>query len=116
MAKAKKKASKGRSRKAGATTAENCRIVTVCGKRRKICWARKRVSSGKMRTVIVSNTAASGGGGKKSGMASYTVGGRMHVGRGVGGVRVSRAQALRRDGTLRKGCRFVKGGGAICKR
>lgn len=45
-------AKRRKSKRRGATT--KCKIVTVCGRRRRICWGK---------TGIKSNTPAGGGGG-----------------------------------------------------
>lgn len=73
--------------------AKKCKTVTVCGRRRRICWSAK----GK----IVSNSPAGSRRGRKSS------GGRKRSGSKFG---------LKRNGKLKKGCRFRKGGRVVCKK
>lgn len=99
--KSTRKSSKRSSREGRVT----CKTVSVCGKRRKICWG----ASG-----IVSNRPASGGGSKRKSSKKRkstkksSSGGKTYA--------VSRDKATKKNGRLKKGCRFIKGGGARCTR
>jgi len=101
-------------------TEAKCERVRIKGASRVLCWADKPCTKGTTRWRITANR----GGGK---MATKTGGyspkthhrsgkARKTALKGLGTMRVSRARAMRANGTLKKGCRFVKGGGAVCKK
>lgn len=73
--------------------ARKCKVVSVCGKRRRLCFK----SNGK----IATNTPA-GSGGRKAGRRKSSSSGHK--------------AGLKRNGRLRKGCRFAKGGRVVCKK
>ena len=86
-----------------------CKNVTICGKKRKLCWSKK----GK----IVSNRPV-GRAAKKSTKRRKKASSRKKM---TGGwKRVSRAAAVhksgKKKGRLKKGCKFVKGDGALCRK
>lgn len=80
---------------------KNCKTVTVCGKRRTLCFR----PDGK----IASNTAAgaqrSRGASKKKSSTKKSGGFKF----------VSKEKALTAKGRLKPGCKFTKNGRAMCR-
>lgn len=100
---ARRKRRKSTKRKSG------CKIVTVCGKRRRLCWGKKGIKS---------NTAVGGSRKRKSTKRRSTK--RRRTAAAKGGFKlVSKSQALRksgkRKGTLKKGCK-ARGGKFYCRK
>jgi hypothetical protein len=93
--------------------AGKCKIVTIHGRRRKLCWN----SCG----AIVRNTSTSGGTGKRAGkkrrgaVKRRRTGGRRRSSTKGEFKIVSKKLALRANGRLKPGCRFTKNGQARCR-
>lgn len=96
----KRKSSKKSSR--GKTT---CKVISVCGKRRKVCWGPNGIKSNR----------PAGGGSTKKRKSSKKSSSKSSSGKTYA---VSRSKATyssgKKKGRLKPGCRFVKGGGARC--
>lgn len=111
-----------RKRKGRRVASARCQIKVICGKTRRIC----RDAKGR----IKSNTPAGGGGvsprRRRKGAAKRGTTKRRTKRAAAGASRfgawksVSRKSAVRQSGkakgTLKPGCKFTKGGGAMCRK
>ena len=96
--------------------ASDCKVVTVRGKRRRLCWGTRKIGA-HMQRVIISNKPASGGATKRKSSKRRSTKRKSTKKAGVWRT-VARKNAIRKSGKfkgrLKKGCKFTKSG-AKCK-